>query len=765
MVYRCMLNIGGDMLEKILQVKGVGLFHDVNGESHKLQKASIIYADNGRGKSTLVSLFRSCSTNNPELLLKRRTIDGSYDPEVKLLFSDGQQPKFKNRRWDAKRPELLVFDADFVEQNVYAGGQVTPNQRKNLLQFVLGENAVVAKQEYDKADLNVKTAAGVVSETTNKLSEIHKGLTLEKFEDLPKVSDADDKIATLNKNIIEAQNMGSIKSKPLPPKLADPDLNIEPFFKILDTSLANIDADAERQVKEHLDTHNKPQLEKWISDGHAYGEEEKCLFCNQPLKEVELIKAYRSYFNQDYKKLKSDVARLTGLITEICSNEIIYELKSRFEAARACIHDWQKDIEIKIAMPIFDENAARNALVNIQSLLEKLKQSKEAKLLDEVGSEDDKNKIVKEWQTILDVVVAYNKSILNAAELITAYKYNLTKLDIDDLQQEIRELKWAKIRYRPDVIELLVQLKKEVAQEKKVRAERKMKKDELDEIVKATLDRYKDSINNLLEVFGAQFCIPNINFNYYSGIRSDYALQMRNKDIDLSGGIPDFKTSLSEGDKRTLAFAFFIASVGSNPDLANKIIIIDDPMCSLDLNRKQQTCTVLKKLHDNCKQMIVLAHDIYFLKDFLGVFDKQQSENITCLKLKAVENDYSDFDTINIEQACESTYFKRHRTLREYMKTNIEPSLEIATSIRPMLEGYLHNRFPNLMGDKPSFGKMIRKIIRSKDSCPLSNARNIADELDEINLYTRQFHHGNQTEVVDSELRVFVKRALAVVYE
>lgn len=123
-------------------------------------------------------------------------------------------------------------------------------------------------------------------------------------------------------------------------------------------------------------------------------------------------------------------------------------------------------------------------------------------------------------------------------------------------------------------------------QDAAAKAEKQTKKDSLNQIMQATLESYKDRINELLRGFGAQFLIPNIDFNYRGGLRSDYVLQMRGANIALNGGVPDFKTSLSEGDKRTLAFAFFIASAESDPDLANKVVVIDDPMCSLDLNRK-----------------------------------------------------------------------------------------------------------------------------------------------------------------------------------
>ena len=756
------------MLERIHRIKGIGLLHDADGRAHGLQKASFIYADNGRGKSTLASLFRSCSTNKPELLLNRRTIDGNNDQEAILQFSNGQRSTFQNGSWDLERPELLVFDADFVEQNVYAGGQVTADHRKNLLQFALGESAVVAQQEYDLADNNAKTTANLVRETTNQLDVLHRGLTQIQFQRIAEVVDADDQISTLNGKIVEAQNIGLIQAKALPQQLVLPTLNVDDIFNILGTSLENIDLAAEQKVKEHLNIHNKNRLEKWISDGHAYGDEDHCLYCNQPLDGIELIQAYRSYFNQDYNQLKSNVSRLTGLINSNCSNVMIDRLKSRFETASAVIDGWQEHIEV--IPPTFDENAARAALSNIKTLFDALKESKEVNLLDAVSSEENRSEVARNWQEVLDVVVACNDSISNAMAVITDYKNNLAALSIENLQHQIRDLEWAKTRYRQDVIDLFSQLALEKIQDVAAKTEKQTKKDALNQLMQATLESYKDRINELLRGFGAQFLIPNIDFNYRGGLRSDYALQMRGANIALNGGVPDFKTSLSEGDKRTLAFAFFIASAESDPDLANKIIVIDDPMCSLDLNRKQQTRTVLKRLHDSCEQIIVLAHDVHFLRNLRDdVLRTGNPNDIKCLKLKSVINRYSDFDVINLDQECESAYFKSHRMLDEYMVGNAQSSMEIARSIRPMLEGYLHRRFPNLINGGLLFGQVIDLIGNAQQPSPLINAQNITNELNEINRYAGQFHHdtnpaADQVQITDGELLSFVERSLAVVY-
>ncbi|WP_205619432.1 hypothetical protein [Salinivibrio socompensis] len=95
------------MLERIHRIKGIGLLHDADARAHGLQKASFIYADNGRGKSTLASLFRSCSTNKPELLVNRRTIDGNNDQEASLQFSNGQRSSFQNGSWDLRDPHFF----------------------------------------------------------------------------------------------------------------------------------------------------------------------------------------------------------------------------------------------------------------------------------------------------------------------------------------------------------------------------------------------------------------------------------------------------------------------------------------------------------------------------------------------------------------------------------------------------------------------------------------------------------------------------------
>lgn len=756
------------MLEKIHRIKGIGLLHDADGRAYGLKKATLIYADNGCGKSTLASIFRSCAVNKPDLILNRRTIDGQNEPEVRFQFSNGQFTSFTNGGWDHCNPELLVFDADFVEQNVYAGGQVSADQRRNLLNFALGENAVVAQREYEQSDERARQTASEVRDLTNRLGLLHSGISLLQFEQIREVPDADDQISILNEKIVEAQNTRLIQAKALPRVLDPPAFDIDPIFSILSTSLSDIDVLAEEQVKTHLNTHDKFGLEKWVSDGFSFGEEETCLFCNQPLEGLQLIDAYRSYFNHDYNELKLSVSRLDGLISTICSDTIIEQLKTSFATASAVIDGWQGHLEIP--SPIFDEPSVRNAIEDIRKELVDLKNKKEARLLESIGTKDDKNSVLEKWEIILTVIEGCNEKIVNAIQLITKYKENLSIVNIDTLKIQISNLELSKVRYRQDVSELFIALSQAKSQDVTAKLEKQTKKDTLNQIMQITLERYRVRINELLSSFGAQFFIPNIDFNYRGGLRSDYILQMRGENIALRGGIPDFKTSLSEGDKRTLAFAFFIASAKSDPNLAGKVIVIDDPMCSLDLNRKQQTRIVLKQIHDSCEQLIILAHDIHFLRNLHSdILRTSQPNDVKCIRLKSVANRYSDFDEINIEQECESSYFKCHRILEEFKEGIITNSMDVARSIRPMLEGYLHRRFPGMINSGLLFGQIIALISNAQPPSPLIHAKNIISELNEINNYAGQFHHDtnpsvDQVQIVDAELRNYVERAINVIH-
>jgi hypothetical protein len=103
------------------------------------------------------------------------------------------------------------------------------------------------------------------------------------------------------------------------------------------------------------------------------------------------------------------------------------------------------------------------------------------------------------------------------------------------------------------------------------------------------------------------------------------------------------------------------------------------------------------------------------------------------------------------------------------MAGNAQSSMDIARSIRPMLEGYLHRRFPGMINSGLLFGEIVNQINSAQPPSPLVHAQNITVELNEINRYAGQFHHdtnpaADQVHIIDGELLNFAERAIKVIH-
>jgi wobble nucleotide-excising tRNase len=229
---------------------------------------------------------------------------------------------------------------------------------------------------------------------------------------------------------------------------------------------------------------------------------------------------------------------------------------------------------------------------------------------------------------------------------------------------------------------------------------------------------------------------------------------------------------MSEGDKRALAFAFFVASALSDPNLKDRVVVIDDPMCSLDLNRKRQTRTVLKQLFAGAEQLVVLAHDPYFIRDLRDALTpKDGSSPVSIFQLQHAPAGFTDFAEFDVDKECESPYYHYHHLLVDFLANGSGDPPHVALAIRLLLEGYLHRRFPGLIPHNLLFGQIIAFINAAQPPHPVCFAKGLAIILNEINDYAGQFHHdtkpdpANTVVIVRSELRTYVEQALNIVYK
>lgn len=113
------------MITKIEKLKDIGNFGDYTASGDvTLKQFSIVYADNGAGKTTLARVFHSLSMNDPAVVLRHKRINGTGNPEIAIKNETASPFVFSGTKWNKPCPEIEVFDAHFVANNVYSGFEI-----------------------------------------------------------------------------------------------------------------------------------------------------------------------------------------------------------------------------------------------------------------------------------------------------------------------------------------------------------------------------------------------------------------------------------------------------------------------------------------------------------------------------------------------------------------------------------------------------------------------------------------------------------------
>ena len=96
------------MLQRISSIKNVGRFKNcVAIGDVSLRRFTLIFAENGRGKTTLCAILRSLFTNIPALIIGRRTL-GTVDAQEIQFLTTGGTIWFRNGAWTAAFPNIAV---------------------------------------------------------------------------------------------------------------------------------------------------------------------------------------------------------------------------------------------------------------------------------------------------------------------------------------------------------------------------------------------------------------------------------------------------------------------------------------------------------------------------------------------------------------------------------------------------------------------------------------------------------------------------------
>ena len=763
------------MINRFKLLQNIGRFNsDSGGASHELSKLTLIYADNAQGKTTLTATLRSLASGDPLPITGRRRLGSQHPPKVVLNWQDEpSEVVFQNGSWNHTFESLKVFDDHFVDANVFSGLDVAPSHRQNLHELILGDRGVALNRNLQARVSRVtEHNAAISAHSTAILEHELYGFSVEAFCALAELPDLDEKIADAERSLKAAKDQDLVQGTPIFSSIELPEFDIEAIRETLGKDLADLDKSAESQVQAHIHTLGEAG-ESWVAEGvqkAAQLDDNLCPFCGQNMQDIDLIAHYKAYFSQEYTSLKQTVSKLIGDIESNHSGGKQVEFERAVGTLMQSRQFWSSycavpTVEIDSTDIVGSWSAARTAVG--EQLRAKRGAPLDAQSLNQPTIEG-----LDKYNSCRQSMAAINQALQTANKAIQQVKQRAQVADINEITTRLNELKATKSRFREDVAPLCDAYLAELAAKGQTESAREEARKELEEYRTNVFPQLQDGVNEYLNMLNASFRIGNLvpsNIGGGSGSTCTYSVVINDTPIVVRNntntpGEPSFRNSLSGGDRNTLALALFFSSLDRSPNLAKTVVVVDDPMSSLDDHRWLATVQKVRELSRQAKQTIVLSHDKRFLCGILNGLNHH--EEYTTLEIASNGNE----STIRHWDATKDSiteHDQRYFLLQEYAVKQSGAAKEVAAAIRFYLEGYFRAACP---GQFPP-GKLLRQFTQEckhklGGSDEVINQETIK-ELEYILEYANRFHHDTnpawQSESINpAELQGFVKRTLSL---
>ncbi len=762
------------MLHKIIHITNVGKFHDYRcGNQVDFRRLTLIYAPNGRGKSTACAILRSLISDKPELVIERATLDPTARrvPSIKILI-EGGECVFENGTWRGSPPPMLIFDSSFIHANVFTGDHVTTHHRRSLLDVILGQQGVQLAQRVRECDQQLRTKDGEIQEAERAVEAARSTVALEDFLQMQpddgigvQIAEVERRIETLGR-ADELRAAPSLSVLPLPGRI--PSLR-----RLLRSTLTDMAEDAEQMVLDHIAKHHMAPGFPWISSGlewiHDTGE---CPFCGQSLSGVELIRAYRDCLSDAYRALKAAVARVADNVRGRRRGSGLAE-QQRMTAENAGRAQYWQTAGLTVTLPAADPmDGAAEVVGAYLDAVEALIDTKLGVLFESINPSGGYRDSVIALRALRVRWQAYNQAVVSANAQIAELKAGLDVAALAAAQARLGRLKAHRERFTEataSACDRILQLRAERTVIVEARDAAKVALTSYNETV---MPAYAQSVNEKLKRFGVDFRITNLQrTDRGRSPNAMYQIEINRVPVDLgdpeeAGGTPSFRCTLSSGERFSLAFALFLAQTDHHPARADITVVVDDPFSSMDAFRLEQSAAQIRRIAAGVKQMIVLSHSTDFLARVHDGFREPGVE----LRLLQIERGHGGGSRIapwDIEEALKSTFEKHLAKLTDFVHDGEGQELDVILHVRQVLEFDLRRRQGLALAGAAWLGDMIEAIRMAVPESALRELQSHAGVLSEVNDYVKRYYHGpsksaiaNHPPIDDTELRTHIQLAL-----
>lgn len=564
----------------IKEVKDFGILKDIERGRDDIPDFSgvnLVYGWNYSGKTTLTRIFRSLEKGSVHPDFSQGTFS--------LILSDNTE--VNNKNLDAVTFPIKVFNSDYVKENLVWSKGVEPI-------FIVGEENIQLQRRRDflsgliekryryKEKLKEKIASTnrlLEEKSSESAQKVRQQLGKTPFNRSPhfqkyvdEVMENGGVILTEDDYIREFKKLKSEKKDSIELDFSLPEVEelYQDFNKIL----------AEKVQQSVIDRVKEDEsLEKWIEEGlNIHKGEKYCQFCLNPISD-NLLEAYSKHFSDSLNRLKINIQDIKGKLNSAKINYTLFDpdklysdLKTAYEAAVSLFNSNKNCF-----------NSFIDAMIN--DLDEKEKNPDKEYQPEAIYPEDCIDNLKKILNDIVNIKEKHNERSKNHEQ---ERESSLERLIVDEAAKFVVELDY------PQKLEDISNYEERIeANTKQITR--------LEEEVNHIENKISDEVRGAEEI--------NYILKTFFGKNDIYIRVRQDKKYELvrSGNIAK---NLSEGEKTAISFAYFVAEL-NNKDVEkqNCVVVIDDPISSLDSNHMYNTFSIIKSHLSKVKQIILLTHN------------------------------------------------------------------------------------------------------------------------------------------------------------
>lgn len=674
------------MIQHFETIENLGVFFNYKKpkDMAPFQRFNLIYGLNGSGKTTLSRFFADLNVGQangfPSLKYKIKTTDGDF-----------QQGKPYTRK-------VRVFNAEYVDANIgQLEGTLNPiyvigAENKALAEIVNSDQGRLSKLEQDlsarQSELKKLEAqkGKIFTDVAPKITEAAQGATLRKYNKTTAEKAYNALTTPIQLTIEKLAECSSAMKQAAMDKLIEfkfPHVQLDedekPLFEALNLQLGAVSRILQKSATSTAIERLKkdPQLAAWVEGGrelHAHSDDGNCAYCLQIIpkeREAELA----AHFNTSDANLKQEIE------CAIEDNKAIHEEVERIRGLSE--KNLYSEFRDKFSLSSKTLSAEQSKILRHLEGLQKVLEEKLTRRTESYGSE---------FSALGGE--AWTKTLTSLNALIKCHN-----AETDDFEKRLDD-NFAKIETH-----FLSAIDQDVkTASSSIRAINEKITVCIDGDAKAKalgIAALKERIReNQAKISNSQQAATDLSQKLAAFLgRDDLKFEPEEEGYRIMRFGRAAKR-LSEGEKTAITFLYFVVGLGDQEfDLSEGIVVIDDPISSLDSSSVYQAFAYLKNAVKDARQIFLLTHNFEFLKLLLNWFQNipKASQNgkssywmlhCTMTHETSRETDIRPLDKVLLQNKNEFAYLLKELINFE-SDGSIETAYPIPNIIRKVLETFL----------------------------------------------------------------------------